>query len=73
LTKMNPSIFLENRFVRLMAKRLSEFELTPELVVRIRFVLFLSAILALILAFQVGDDWYVREFANYDWARHIGY
>jgi hypothetical protein len=53
--------------------RYNRFNLTPELIVRIRFVLFLIALLTLFLAFQVGDDWYVRTFANYDWARHIGY
>jgi hypothetical protein len=31
------------------------------------------AFLLLFLAFEVGDDWFVREFANYDWARQIGY
>lgn len=64
---------LESKLVRGMIARFQGFELTPEIVVRVRLVLLLSAILALILAFQLGDDWYVREFANYDWARHIGY
>jgi hypothetical protein len=59
--------------VRDLLARVQGFELTPEIVVRVRLVLLLSAVLALILAFQMGDDWYVREFANYDWARHIGY
>lgn len=64
---------LETKLVRSIIARVQGFELTPEIVVRVRVVLLLSAILALILAFQLGDDWYVREFANYDWARHIGY
>ena len=59
--------------LRSIVDRWNRFTLTPELIVRIRFVLFLIALLTLFLAFQVGDDWYVRTFANYDWARHIGY
>lgn len=64
---------MESRPLVALASRVKGFELTPELAFRIRLVLLMSAVLALILAFQVGDDWYVREFANYDWARHIGY
>lgn len=56
-----------------IVSRLKGFELTPEFAFRVRLVLLMSAVLALILAFQMGDDWYVREFANYDWAKHIGY
>lgn len=64
---------MESRPLVALASRVKGFELTPELAFRIRLVLLMSAVLALILAFQVGDDWYVREFANYDWARHMGY
>jgi len=63
----------ENAIVRYLKKRMSMIVLSRDLVIRIRLVLFLTAILALFLAFEMGDDWYVREFANYDWARHIGY
>ena len=31
------------------------------------------ALLALTLAFMVKDDWFVREFADYDWARDLGF
>jgi hypothetical protein len=54
-------------------KRVSDAKLTPELKSRIRWILFVLAFLLLFLAFEVGDDWFVREFANYDWARQIGY
>lgn len=49
------------------------FRLTPEFIARMRWILYLLALLTLYLAFRLGDDWYVREFANYDWARQIGY
>jgi hypothetical protein len=63
----------ENAIVRYFRRRISTIVLTRDLVIRIRLVLFLTAVLAFFLAFEMGDDWYVREFANYDWARHIGY
>lgn len=53
--------------------KISQFTLNDEMVVRLRTIFFLTAILAFFLAFEMGDDWYVREYANYDWARHIGY
>jgi hypothetical protein len=52
---------------------MARFRLTPEFITRMRFALFMLAFLLLFLAFQVGDDWFVREFANYDWARAIGF
>jgi hypothetical protein len=73
LTNPKLSGIANNRFVRSVISRIGRFELTPEIAMRIRFALMMTAVLALILAFQVGDDWYVREFANYDWARNIGY
>jgi hypothetical protein len=54
-------------------KWFSEYKGTPEFRTRIRWILFMLAFLLLFLAFEVGDDWFVREFANYDWARQIGY
>lgn len=54
-------------------KRITDIKLTPELRSRVRWILFVLAFLLLFLAFEVGDDWFVREFANYDWARQIGY
>ena len=53
--------------------RIMEFEPSVEFQTRIRWFLFMLAFLLLFLAFDVGDDWFVREFANYDWARQIGY
>lgn len=53
--------------------RIDEFRLTDDMIVRVRIVLFLTAILAFYLSFAMGDDWWVRTYANYDWARHIGY
>ena len=47
--------------------------MTPEFISRMRLILYVFAFLLLFLAFQVGDDWFVRESANYDWARSIGY
>jgi hypothetical protein len=38
-----------------------------------RFVLFIAAIMALTLAFMARDDWFVSNFANYDWARDLGF
>jgi hypothetical protein len=67
------SFLKENTIVRYLRDRMSSIVLTRDLAVRLRLVFFLTAILALFLAFEMGDDWYVREFANYDWARHIGY
>jgi len=67
------SLLRDNAVVGYFKTKFSGFVLTKDLVVRIRIMLFLTAILALFLAFEMGDDWYVREFANYDWARHIGY
>jgi uncharacterized membrane protein YbhN (UPF0104 family) len=56
-----------------LKQRISDFRGTPEFRSRIRWILFMLAFLLLFLAFEVGDDWFVREFANYDWARQIGY
>ena len=61
------------RFMDFWKKKISDFRLTPELKGRLRWILFMLAFLMLFLAFEVGDDWFVREFANYDWARQIGY
>ena len=73
MAKDGLSSLKENTIVRYLRKKMSMVVLSRDLIVRIRLVLFLTAILALFLAFEMGDDWYVREFANYDWARHIGY
>jgi len=35
--------------------------------------LLLTGVLAIYIGLQLGDDWYVKEFATYDWARGLGY
>ncbi|UCE37996.1 MAG: hypothetical protein JSW00_01790 [Thermoplasmata archaeon] len=56
-----------------LKQRIVDFSVKPEFIGRMRLILYVIAFLLLFLAFQVGDDWFVREFANYDWARSIGY
>lgn len=56
-----------------LKSRIFGIRFTTDLISRVRWVLFVIAFLLLFLAFQVGDDWFVREFANYDWARSIGF
>ncbi|MCK5562291.1 MAG: hypothetical protein KAJ51_16950 [Thermoplasmata archaeon] len=56
-----------------LKNRLQGFTITAAFAGRMRAVLFVAAFILLFLAFQVGDDWFVREFANYDWARSIGF
>jgi len=70
--KGTSSISRKDRFNKLKNKVLS-VKITAEFIVRMRWVLLILSFLLLFLAFQVGDDWFVREFANYDWARHIGF
>jgi hypothetical protein len=64
---------INKKIYRPLKRRAQRFELTDDLIVRLRLMLFLLALLTIFLAFQLGDDWYVREYANYDWARHIGF
>ena len=40
---------------------------------RVRLLLLIGALLTLYLGFRYNNDWYVEEFANYDWARDLGY
>lgn len=70
--KGTSSIMNKERVKKIRNKVLS-IRLTSEFIVRMRWVLLILSFLLLFLAFQVGDDWFVREFANYDWARHIGF
>ena len=46
---------------------------TEDVIIRLRWFLLFTAILAIYLGLQFGDDWYVKEFATYDWARGLGY
>jgi hypothetical protein len=59
--------------VRRAGKRIAGARLDPFLVARVRFIVFIGALLALTLAFMVHDDWFVRNFATYDWARDLGF
>lgn len=63
----------EEGIFKRLKKRIKGFTITPEFKSRVRWLFFMLAFLMLFLAFEVGDDWFVREFANYDWARQIGY
>lgn len=40
---------------------------------RIRLLLLIGALLTLYLAFRYIQDWYVEEYATYDWARDLGF
>jgi hypothetical protein len=44
-----------------------------DLIIRLRWFLLLTGVLAIYIGLQLGDDWYVKEFATYDWARGLGY
>lgn len=46
---------------------------SEDLIIRLRWFLLLTGILGVYIGFQAGDDWYVKEFATYDWARGLGY
>ena len=55
------------------AERVRGAFVSEDLIIRLRWFLLFTAILAIYIGFQVGDDWYVKEFATYDWARGLGY
>ena len=42
-------------------------------IARVRLLLLIGALMTLYLAFEYSHDWYVEEFANYDWARDLGF
>ena len=46
---------------------------SEDLIIRLRWFLLFTGLLAIYIGLQVGDDWYVKEFATYDWARGLGY
>jgi len=71
--KKRSSSSVKKKPFRSIERKIKEFKLTAEFISRMRWVLFVIAFLLLFLAFQVGDDWFVRKFANYDWARSIGF
>jgi len=59
--------------IRRTGKRIAGTRLDPFFVARIRFLLLISALLVLAIAFWNGDDWFVKRFATYDWARDLGF
>ena len=57
----------------MIKNKIMNFKMNDEFISNMRWVLFVAAFVLLFLAFEVNDDWFVREFANYDWARSIGF
>ena len=62
----------ENAIWRLGVK-LAHTRLKAAMVARTRLLLLIMALLTLFLAFKLGQDYYVEEFATYDWARDLGF
>jgi hypothetical protein len=63
---------LANR-IRQAAERARVAIVSEDIIIRLRWFLLFTALLAIYIGIQVGDDWYVKEFATYDWARGLGY
>ena len=59
--------------VKRAGSRLANARLDPFFIARMRFILLIAAIMTLSLAFMARDDWFVEEFATYDWARDLGF
>jgi hypothetical protein len=57
----------------LLVERLRGSIVVDDLIIRLRWFLLLTGVLAIYIGLQLGDDWYVKEFATYDWARGLGY
>jgi hypothetical protein len=53
--------------------RIAKTRLKAATVSRTRLLLLIWALLTLYVAFRYGQDWYVEEFATYDWARDLGF
>lgn len=53
--------------------RIARTRLEATTVSRMRLLLLIGALLTLYLAFDYSQDWYVEEFATYDWARDLGF
>jgi len=53
--------------------RLRGSPVPDDLIIRLRWFLLFMGILAVYIGLQMGDDWYVKESATYDWARGLGY
>ena len=63
---------LHERIFKLGVK-IARTRLTVETITRVRFLLLIGALLTLYIGFKYGQDWYVEEFATYDWARDLGF
>jgi len=59
--------------IRQAAERARVAMVSEDIIIRLRWFLLFTALLAIYIGLQVGDDWYVKEFATYDWARGLGY
>ena len=59
--------------IKQAAERARVALVSEDLIIRLRWFLLFTALLAIYIGLQVGDDWYVKEFATYDWARGLGY
>jgi hypothetical protein len=53
--------------------RIARTRLKAGTISRVRLLLLIGAILTLYIGFKYGQDWYVEEFATYDWARDLGF
>jgi hypothetical protein len=53
--------------------KIARTRLKANTVSRVRLLLLIGALLTLYLAFEYSQDWYVEEFATYDWARDLGF
>jgi len=56
-----------------LVTRLRGAPVPDDLIIRLRWFLLFMAILAVYIGLQMGDDWYVKDSATYDWARGLGY
>lgn len=56
-----------------LGSRMARTRLDPNTVSRVRLLLLIGALLTLYLGFAYNQDWYVEEFATYDWARDLGF
>ena len=56
-----------------LVARLRGAPVPDDIVIRLRWFLLFMGILAFYIGLQMGDDWYVKNAATYDWARGLGY
>jgi len=56
-----------------LGSRIARTRLDANTVSRVRLLLLIGALLTLYLGFAYNQDWYVEEFATYDWARDLGF